>query len=528
MTTDSLIRSLIVACLALTAAPSGVAAAPADATPPAAQALIDRALPGAEASQLPRRGRDLFEQVLASDLFVSGQVGPFDVHVLVGDNLRSEREAKRVLGQAVETLEPSAALIDRLWPEGGEGLISGTRFPVVLADSDADDEGFAELLSLLDHCERKGYSGWHPVNQVDTPANLAGEVVRTWEVQLFNLAHETIDARRKDWLEHGIGYYSLAFVANRALRRGAWGMVPPWLAHGLIDELDIAAHGQAWVGQESWVRQTPGWFRPGWSGFVPVGHKPPPPVIGPPANLAVTVRNTGDPWLGFDASEGRHWDTLVSDRKTEAPFSFVAAAEAESFLPRDRAAARCLMHLMVTLAEPGESLFTALLDTEVKTPRDGMPDSEPLPVLFAHALGGVPEVQRLDELDSRALLEELQRPDLIALLETHGAEDALALADHREQSRWLMRRPYDGNTRNELFQAFLEIEWVQQLAMWKALAPRLDAGLVTALAETKRYPRRERDLPELVEAFRAGVSADPLAADDEGSSRKTSSKRSRR
>ena len=364
--------------------------------------------------------------------------------------------------------------------------------------------------------------------------NRAAEVVRTWEVQLFDLDHEVIADRRKAWLEHGLGYYALAFTVNRALRRGAWGLVPPWLAHGLIDELDIAAHGKAWVGQESWVQQTPGWFRPGWSGFVPQGMTPPPVVRGPPADLATTVEAGGDPWLSFDDSTSRHWTSLRTDRDTEVPFSFARSAEQEAFLPRDRAAARCVLHLMRLSAEAGGPGLTALLDDEVATPRDGMPDSEPLPVLFARALGGVPEVDRLEGLSTAALLSELGRDDLARRLEEDGGADALELSDHRAQSAWLARQRVDSHARQRLFTTFLEVEYVQQLAEWRAIAPHLDHALAAVLADTKRYPRRERDLAPVVETFRQALSEDPAAAEQETKlakgSRKTrkTSRRSRR
>lgn len=523
-------RSLTTACLALACVPALAPTSTARGTPevPAsAQALLEQALPGTEPSQLPDSGRELFELVLASELFVSGTVGPFDVHVLEADGLSKKRDAEKVLEQVCKTLAPAADLIARLWPANGEGLISRARLPLVIADSGESEMGFPQLLSLLDHCEHKGYSGWLPANLVDTPENRRAEIVRTWDVQLFNLAHATIDARRKEWLAHGVGYYSLAFVANRALRRGSWGMVPPWLANGLIDELDITAYERAWVGQESWTRQTPGWSRPGWSGFVPKGHNPPPPVVGPPANLATTVKNSGDPWLSFDDSESRHWSALLVDRKTEVPFSFVDSAEAESFLPRDRAAARCLMHLVLSAGDQDAPLLTTLLDREVVTPRDGMPDSEALPVIFARALGGVAEVERLDALDSRSLLVELERPDLIALLERHGAQEALSLADHREQAHWLYGRSrYDAAARLELFNAFLEIEFEQQMAMWKALAPHLDAGLVSALERSKRYPSKERDAVPVRQSFWASVMTGPAAEDGgESSSKRGKSRR---
>lgn len=502
-----------------------------DAPPAPAVALVERALPGTSAESFSS-GEELFEAVLASELFLSGQAGPFDVYLMKTGPQAKERAAEKLLAELLEALQPAAAVLERNWPAGGGGLISAARLPLVLTESERGEDSFNELIALLDHCEKLGYSGWHPLNLVDTPANRAAEVVRTWKVQLFNLAHPTIDQRRKEWVEHGVGYYSLAFVTNRALRQGSWGMVPPWLAHGLIDELDIAAYGKAWVGQESWTAQTPGWYRPGWSGFVPQGQTPPPPVTGPPAVLAVTVKDTGDPWLSFKESTSRHWSSLVADLKTEAPASFQRAAQTESFLPRDRAAARCLVHLLLADGSGETPLFTSLLDQSATVPSHGMPDSEPLPVLFARALGGVAEVNRLESIDSASLLRELGQDDLLARLEKHGAQAALALNDHRAQSAWLMTQPkYDSAARLELFQAFMEIEHVQQLAEWRAIAPQLDAGLGSALESSKRYPRRSKDFEPLLTAFRQGLLSDPSEAteadDDDGRTSKSRSRRKR-
>jgi hypothetical protein len=498
--------------------------------PHEAAAFVARALPdGAEQPGGPDAGRALFEQVLAGPLFERTVVGPFDVHVLADDELARGGGARRVLEDVRAALDPAAQLVARRWPEGGGGLVSATRLPIVIAEPGRDGRSWDELLSLLDHCERLGYSGWAPANAVDTPQARAAEVARTWEVQLYNLSHPTIADRRSTWLDRGVGYYALAFVAHRALRQGSWGLVPPWLAQGLTDELDIAAHGTAWVGQESWTEQTPGWFRPGWSGFVPQGARPPAPLTGPPADLAVTVTKTGDPWLDFEASATRHWTSLVADLKSEAPASFARAAGTQSFLPRDRAAARCLLALMLDVAPGPDGTLTALLDRPAATPPDGMPDADPLPVLFARALGGVPEVDRLEALDTRALLEELNRADLVARVEALGAAGLLELSDHREQSRWLYRRPeFDRAARGRIFETILEIEHAQQMAEWTALSPRLDRALAAALGAGRGFPGREREVAKVAEAFRTGLAADPSGQDDSGGSGKRSRSRARR
>ena len=71
---------------------------------------------------------------------------------------------------------------------------------------------------------------------------------------------------------------------------------------------------------------------------------------------------------------------------------------------------------------------------------------------------------------------------------------------------------------------------MQQMAEWKVLSARLDAGLDSALSSTKRYPRREKDLGKVVEAFWAGVAQDPAASElaADTTSKNKSSKRSRR
>jgi len=497
--------------------------------PAPAAAFLERALPKGVAGA-PADGRELFQQVLASPAFVHGSAGRFDVHVYVGDAIGTKAKARKLLADVLDTLQPAADLVAARWPEGGDGLISGARLPIVLVDTGGRGPSYRQLLSLLDHCEQLGYSGWAPDNAVDTAENGDAEFARTWEVQVFDLSHPKIADRRQAWIEHGVGYYALNFVANRALLQGAWGLVPPWLVHGLSDELDIAAYGVAWVGQESWTAQTPGWQRAGLSVFVPRGAHPPAPVTGPPAELSVSVVKTGDPWLDFPASRTRHWKELSLDRKSEAPASFARAAETESFLPRDRAAARCLLALMLEVApEPGASL-TALLDRRMGTPSDGMPDGDPLPVIFAQALGGVPEIDRLESLTSRELLAELGRADLIERLEGLGADEPLELSDHREQSRWLGRKPrFTDDARGEIFGTILEIEYVQQLAEWKALSPRLDTALAAALATSKTFPEKDRDVAKVAKAFRNGLAADPAAPDDEASKgKRRGSTRSRR
>ena len=502
------IRSALVG-LGLCLAPLAASAAPQEPNLPApVLEFVRRALPEGLA-ETPRDGRTLFSQVLAGPAFVRGAAGPFDVFVFVGDALPTTVDAFKVMDQVLHTLQPAVDQIGRRWPEGGGGLISAARLSLVIVDPGKNGESYRQILALLEQCEQLGFSGWAPAAAVDTPANRSAELARTWEVQVHNLAHPTIAERREKWLDHGAGYYALSFVANRALLQGAWGLVPPWLAQGLIDELDIAAYGEAWIGQEAWVESTPGWFRPGWSGFLPEGALPPPPEAGPVIALSMKVKN-GDSWLDFEASRTRHWTDLVGDRKSETPASFARSAEHESFLPRDRAAARCLMALMLEIAPDQIGSLTALLDRPVHLNTDGMPDSDALPVIFSRALGGLPEVDRLESLATRALLEELGRSDLVQRFTALGADAALELSDHREQSRWLYGETrFSTEDRAAIFKAILETEYAQQMAEWKALSARLDRALEASLKAGRAYPTKPREIAKVAEAFRAGLASDP-------------------
>jgi hypothetical protein len=130
------------------------------------------------------------------------------------------------------------------------------------------------------------------------------------------------------------------------------------------------------------------------------------------------------------------------------------------------------------------------------------------------------------------LLVELGRGDLVELFERHGAQPALDMVDHRDQSRWLAGRRYSQEARVELFNALLEIEFVQQLEEWRALTPRLDQALVAALDASKRYPKKDRDRDEVLEAFWGGMAVDPAVAqallDEQSSGSSKSRRRSRR
>ncbi len=165
-----------------------------------AEAMLKRTLGPAAAPAKSGDGRTLFESVLASESFRSGSVGPFDVHVLVGVGRSAAADAENVQDKVLATLAPASDLVARLWPAGGDGLISGTRFPVLIAANRTD---YLQLVGLLDHCERAGYSGWAPANTLDSAEARVAEVAHTWEVQVFDLTHATIASRRDVWLAAG-------------------------------------------------------------------------------------------------------------------------------------------------------------------------------------------------------------------------------------------------------------------------------------------------------------------------------------
>lgn len=477
------------------------AAAPAEkARDGARDALLESAFPDGQPSA--RDGRVLFTRVLQSERFLHEAVGPFDLYVYKADGLAKSRTAKKTLKSAAEGLASAAAVVERTFSRE-EGLISGRRFPIVLTSQEGEKErAFDEVLALLDHCEDLGFSGWKPVNDVWSAKKRRAEVVRTWEVSVFNLADERIDKWGRQWFEHALGYHTIAHVTNRLLRQGAWGMAPPWLAQGLIDELDIQAHGDAWVGGDWWQRQTPGWHRAGWSGFVPKGQRPPQPVTGPPANLATTVRNSGNSWAHRKNSATRHWKDLRLDRDSEAPASFRFMAEHESFMPRDRAYARCVMHMMLEIAQRSDQGLLELLDVEPSTPPDGMPQAEPLTAVFAAALGGVPEVQALEEMSLGEMLEAIQRDDIADTIRGLGAKDMLGVVDHRTQSKWLYgRSKFDMTTRGMIFNQILEAEYYQQLHEWSLIGAALDRAANAALSVSRTFPKREKDAQKVAGAF---------------------------
>jgi len=488
----------------------GLLAAPlfAATTDPARDQALDRLLEtafGAQRAASDASGRALLEGVLAQPVFEHAVVGPFDVYVYEVGAFGKGKAGRKVLDDSAQGLASAAGLFGRL-PQRSDGLVSGQRFPIVLTP---DRAAYEQVVALLDRCEDDGLSGWKPVNAVWNRANLDAEVVRTWEAQVFNLSHKAIVAQGKAWMEHGLGYYAIAHLTNRLLRQGAWGNVPPWLAQGLIDELDIEAHGEAWVGSSLFTTETSGWSRPGWSGFVPEGCAPPPPVTGPPADLAVVVKKSGNPWEDREASKLRHWSDLLADRKSDAPASFAFMARHESFFPRDRAYARCLLALVLDVAS-GEQGLLAHLDHAGTTPEDGMPDGDPLPVVFARSLPGkLPELDALEALSLQAMLAAIGHADIADRIRALGAGGLLELSDHRDQAAWLYEQAeFPMDVRRQVFNLILEAEYWQQLREWELIGERLDAAAAAAFKASARYPRSAAERVKVAAAFRAALGAE--------------------
>jgi len=490
-------------------------------------ALIATAFPSGLSPQ--KDGRVLFTTVLDSPKFRHSTAGPFTIYALASDpetaaSLVADARVGLAPLQTIPGLLGSAAHDDAgqdaegvaqaAEATGGAGIPGPTQY-IVLTRSVEDYE---RVLALLDRCEDLGFSGWKPLNPLWTPESRAAEVARTWEVQVFNLQHPTITARSKEWLQHGLGYYTLAHLVNRAVRLDAWGLSPPWFDQGLIDELDIQAYGQSWVGAESWVRETSGWFRPGWSGFLPEGMTPPEPPSGPPLDLATKVKKTGDPWADREKSAERHWGELVEDRRSASPASFAYMAEHQSFLPRDRAYARCALHMLLALGRSGGGQdLLASLGAQGTVAPDGMLDSEPLTVIVSRALGGVPEVESFEALPLADVLVETRRPDIADRLTELEADGLLALTDHREQSRWLYEK-WEGQMayRGEVFRLIMEAEQGQQLHEWELIGRYLDRGMAGLLSATPSYPASDAALEKALAAFRTGftheIEAPPPAA----------------
>src|SRR5262245_38767240 len=117
--------------------------------------IIENAFPGATGeSELPASPRQLLRDTLASPAFEHEAVGPFDVYVMVADELASESKARATLKAAAAGLAPLVPVMARHFGRA-DGLISGHRLPLVLCAADATREvpAFDSLIALLDHCE---------------------------------------------------------------------------------------------------------------------------------------------------------------------------------------------------------------------------------------------------------------------------------------------------------------------------------------------------------------------------------------
>ena len=468
-------------------------------------AVLERCFPGVfnlKRDPPPQGDRLLWSDALASDAFVRGAVGPLDVVVYVADGFADRSEAAALLDRAQVGLRPLATLLGRRFGREA-GLISGQRFPVVLCSAKPSQHAFDQLLALLDWCEQD-FSGWTRDNgPLFTQALREGALARTWEVLVINLGHAEVVKQGDDYLTHGLGYNVLAHLVNILLCRGAWGADPPWVDQGLIDELDIEAYGSAWVGGDWYEWHRDGWYREGWSGFLPQGMAPPAPVTGPPADLATTVRKTGDSWAHRSYSGRRHWEQLRADIDLEYPPSLRFMQEHQSFFPRDRAFARCVWHLLLELAPPPEPDVLARLDRQPAEMQGGMFDCDPITSVLAAALGGVPAVDELSQMPLRDKLDVLRRKDILRDLEHLGADGVLALADHRQAGEWLVANPdFDDATRRQIFDLILTAEHVEQEAAFSAICGVLDRAAIAALRANKEYPSTPKEKEAVATAFR--------------------------
>ncbi len=485
-------------------------AAPADKAHDAAlAAAFERCFPGEFdlAHDGPPPGDALlWADALAGPAFASGAVGPLDVHVYRAGGWAQAKDAQAELERALHDLAPVAELLLRRFDRPA-GLLSGRRVPLVLASSAKGDTAWDELLALLDWCERTD-SAWTKDNgPLWTPALRAAPRARTWDVLLLNPAHAELAALGPDWHAHGLGYELLAHLTHRLLRQGAWGAVPPWVDQGLLDELDIEAHGEAWVGGDWYQTHTDGWYREGWSGFLPEGQAPPTPVTGPPADLATTVRNVGDSWAHRAYSADRHWSHLRADVDQPWPPSLAFMTEHQSFLPRDRAFARCAWWLLLELAPPAEPGVLARLDQPPGTLPGGMFTAEPVTSLLSAALGGVPAVDALARQPLRDKLPALGHPEIAERLVALGADGVLAESDHRQAGEWLFTQPQFGpQERGEIFTLLLTAEHFEQEAAFRALAEALDAAVHAALRASEGAPRTEREQEAVARAFREALA----------------------
>jgi len=501
-----MLAALLLALLAPLAAPP--AASPDKQRDAALVAALERCFPGEFdlAHDAPPAGdRLLFEDALAGPAFVRAAAGPLDLHLYLAGGFANASEAQVELSQLAAGLAPVGQLLARRFPRAG-GLVSGHRFPVVVASSAPGAGTWDELLALLEWCEHD-YTGWVRDNgPLWSPALRAAPRARTWEVLLLNAGHADLARQGADFRRQGLGYEVLAHLAHRLLRLGSWGSLPPWIDQGLIDELDIEAHGEAWVGGTWFVKETEGWYRPGWEGFVPQGASPPPPVTGPPAELATKVRLTGDSWAQRAHSAGRHWEQLRGDVERDYPPSLAFMTAHQSFLPRDRAYARCTWNLLLELA-PGPRDLLELLDREPQVLPGGMFTAPAITAVLSAALGGVPGVDELARRTLRQKLAAAGQGGLAARIEQLGAAGLLEVADHRDAGEWLYAQPqFDALARGELFTLILSAEYHEQELAMRALAEALDRAVAAALLASEHYPRSPREREDVARAFRAALA----------------------
>jgi len=479
-----------------------------------ANSLLNTAL-GAATATAPAPGRELFHQVLASPAFVGGQVGPFDVYVRVADGLKHDKDAHHVLDMALAGLKPAADFLAERFNRP-DGLVSGHRFTIVLAQSDVGsaEPAFAEILALLDRCEDGGYSGWKPDLPVDNEPNEHASVVNTWEVLAFNLGAPEAKTNLKNWLEHGVGYRTINLITNLLLQVGAFGPEPPWLQQGLADELDISAYGTAWVAAgetTTWRTETSGWTLHGWEGFLPEGASPPPPVYDPPKDLGTTYTKhvDDDGWIAKGDSPIRHWTKLATDLNTKTPPSLQRAATLRDYAPRDRAWARLVMHLATAPgAQPeGKPDLLETLDHRPPPTLGGLRGGEPLTLVVARSLGGTPSLDALEKQTLREQLDAEQRPEVIKRIEDLGGGELLGLADHRAESEWLYyQTECPPTTRQALFNLIVESEYAQQLREWEVVGAALDRAGTATVNAVKVFPKEPDKLTAAGKLFAAAFA----------------------
>ncbi|HTE06089.1 MAG TPA: hypothetical protein VK824_07835 [Planctomycetota bacterium] len=481
----------------------------------AAKALLEAA--GVDGTA---RGRELFAQVLASELFGHEAVGPFDVYVARLDGQKKPADLKKTLGLAHEELLALQPVLEKRFPRQ-DGILSGQRFPIVLVDSDRANgqHGFDELVALLDRCEDEGWSGWKPWSPVWDPANLEADSIHTWEVLLVNLGHPSLaDQGRRAWFGQPFGFTVLQALSRRLLAQGAWGTPVPWLAQGLVDELDIEAHGKAWVGADetgaahSWSNtRSNKWTSTGWSGFLADGQQPPPPVVthsSTTTSSSSTTQGFSELWGDRSASVTRHWRDLSGDRKAREPASFRTMAEKQSFETRDRALSRLAVHLLLDVLPSSRESLLAALDRKPVVPETLMRDSEPLPVLVARALGGVPAVDAFEALPMRQVLESAGRKELLDSITAQGGAGLLELADHRQQAAWLYWQPtIDTPSRRQLELEIQEAEYEQQKHEWVLVGEALDVAVNAALAASRTLPATDKERAKVADAMTAALDA---------------------